>query len=80
MESLAELQLEAIMQHLSQCPKELSPNKDYMLGLAEGIRIAYATPNPSMEDEFNSQVADLMMAPYEPDDTLEDEDFVRTTS
>ena len=82
MQNLSELQLEAIMQHLRLCPKDLSPNKDYILGLVAGMEMYHVTQMKSHEDDkFQEEILRAMEA-WEPDpeDTLEEADFVRTTS
>ena len=76
MERLATLQVEAIKEHLRLVPKDMSPNKDYMIGLMRGIELAYS----ECPDGMTQEMIDILSQPYEPEGTLEDEDFVRTTS
>ena len=80
MQNLAELQLEAIMQHLRQCPSDKSPNKDYILGLIAGIEMAGIAFDTTSNELLNEEAVELMQS-WEPneEDTLEEEDFVRNT-
>ncbi len=81
MQNLAELKLEAIMQHLRLCPNDKSPNKDYILGLMAGIDIydvhhLTAVVNTELQDDV---IEALKSCEFEDDQPLEDKDFVRTT-
>ena len=83
MQNLAELKLEAIMQHLRLCPSDKSPNKAYILGLMAGIDI-YDIKHLSsvINDELQDEAADMLHeAIHESEDEqpLEEKDFVRTT-
>lgn len=81
MQNLAELKLEAIMQHLRLCPNDKSPNKDYILGLMAGIDI-YDVKHLStvVNSELQDDVIEALKAStHDEDQPLEDKDFVRTT-
>jgi len=78
--NLAECKLEAIMQHLRECPRDLSPNKDFILGIIHGMDVLNGnldfSANELLEDNITE---DLMqgMSQYS-EEELEEADFVRT--
>ena len=51
-----EVIVEMIRDHLRKVPKDLSPNKDYLLGIMDGINAVYSMDssdsNSVMESEF----------------------------
>ena len=81
MQYLAELKLEAIMQHLRLCPSDKSPNKDYILGVMAGIDMYHVTSLDDAAHQLLQDEAVQVMQAWEPDecDTLEESDFVRNT-
>jgi len=78
--NLAECKLEAIMQHLRECPKDLSPNKDFMLGIIYGMDALNSSLDDSARELLEEQaIEDLMqgMSQYE-EEELGEADFVRS--
>lgn len=64
----SELKLQLTMEHLKECPSDLSPNKDYLLGVYAGIDAAFNHVDSVGQDVLAEELMQFHLDNPEEDD------------